>query len=60
MRNGAMQQSISTGPEEQRVADELKKMDDLLLDFRNRLRIGEQLTEQVLKERLADKGYIAG
>ncbi len=60
MRNGAMQQVISTGPEEQRVADELKKMDDLLLDFRNRLRMGEQLTEQVLKERLADKGYIAG
>ncbi|MDD1719629.1 MAG: ATP-binding cassette domain-containing protein [Methanoregulaceae archaeon] len=58
MRNGAMQEVILTGKEEGRVAAELRKMDDLILDFRNRIRLGERLTENVLEEQMKACGYL--
>lgn len=59
MKNGAMQSLITTGDEEKGVAEELRKLDDLMLDFRNRIRVGEYLSEKVLKDRLRALGYIA-
>ncbi len=40
MGQGAMRQIIDTDAEEKRVAEEIGKIDDLLLDFRNTLRSG--------------------
>ncbi len=59
MKNGAMQNVITTDVEEKGVAEELRKLDDLLLDFRNRIRIGERLSDVILKDRLRALGYIA-
>ena len=57
MKNGAMQSIIVTGDEEREVARGLKNMDDILLDFRNRIRIGERLTESTLRKMLDNCGY---
>ncbi len=59
MKNGAMQSVIITEHEEKGVAEELRKLDDLLLDFRNRIRIGERLSDEILKNRLRALGYIS-
>lgn len=58
MKNGTMQKVIVTGKEEQRVAEEIKKLDDLMLEFRKRIREGELLTENGLKTRLKALGYL--
>jgi len=57
MKNGAMQSIIVTGDEEREVARGLRNMDDILLDFRNRIRVGERLTEATLQELLKTYGY---
>jgi hypothetical protein len=54
-----MQSVITTDVEEKGVAEELRKLDDLLLDFRNRIRIGERLSDVILKDQLRALGYIA-
>jgi hypothetical protein len=59
MKEGAMQSVIITGAEEQRVAEEIKKLDDLLLDFRARIRAGGRLTERDMETQLRALGYIA-
>jgi ABC-type lipoprotein export system ATPase subunit len=46
MGQGAMRQIIYTDREEQRVAGEIGKIDDLLLEFRNTLRAGGRLGQQ--------------
>jgi len=58
MKNGAMQSILTTNAEEKRVVEELRKMDDLLIEFRNRIRNGERLSELVLKEKLKKYGYL--
>lgn len=58
MRNGAMQSLIMKSAEEQSVLEELIKMDDILLDYRNRIRNGECLFESEMKERLRQYGYL--
>jgi len=58
MKNGAMQKVIVTESEEMQVAEEIKKLDDLLTDFRNNIRAGDQLSVQVLEDRLRALGYI--
>jgi ABC-type lipoprotein export system ATPase subunit len=45
MKNGAMQQLISSNPEERIVADKLKKIDDVLLHFRGLVRSGQLINE---------------
>ena len=57
MKNGAMQKMIVTGEEEQRVAEEIKKIDDLMLYFRSHIRAGDTLSEVDLKNRLKEMGY---
>ena len=59
MKDGAMKKIIYTGNEEKKVAEEIKKLDNLLLDFRNRIRIGEILGEEQMKSQLRALGYIA-
>ncbi|MEW6380888.1 MAG: ATP-binding cassette domain-containing protein [bacterium] len=59
MKAGAMQDLITTGDEERRVAEEIKKLDDLLLGFRTQIRAGSRLEERDLQERLRALGYIA-
>jgi ABC-type lipoprotein export system ATPase subunit len=58
MGDGAMRQIISTGAEERKVELEIKKMDDLLLDFRALIRAGKQLTYDDMSDRLRAIGYI--
>jgi ABC-type lipoprotein export system ATPase subunit len=58
MKNGRMQKVIVTGQEEKRVVEEIKKMDDLLLEFRMYIRDGKELTEALLEDRLRALGYI--
>ncbi|NLE30631.1 MAG: ATP-binding cassette domain-containing protein [Phycisphaerae bacterium] len=58
MKNGAMQKIIHTGEEEKRVVEEIKKMDDLLLEFRTHIRNGLELTESLLEDRLRAMGYL--
>lgn len=58
MKNGSMQKIIQTGEEEKRVVEEIKKMDDLLLEFRAHIRDGKELTETLLEDRLRAMGYL--
>jgi len=59
MKNGAMQKLIVTGEEERGVATEIRKLDDLMLDLRQRIRMGEELSQERLSTRLRQLGYIA-
>jgi len=59
MKSGAMQKVIVTEAEEKRVAEEISKLDDLMLHFRKHIRAGDRLHEEGLKERLRALGYIA-
>jgi ABC-type lipoprotein export system ATPase subunit len=59
MKNGSMQKVVVTGEEERRVVEEIKKMDDLLLEFRTHIRDGELLTEDLLQTRLKEMGYLS-
>lgn len=52
MKNGAMQKVITTGDEEKRVAEEIKKIDDLLLEFRAKVRAGEILYKEDIESKL--------
>jgi ABC-type lipoprotein export system ATPase subunit len=58
MKYGAMQKVIITGQEEKRVVEEIKKMDDLLLEFRMHIRDGKELSEALLEDRLRELGYL--
>ena len=53
MQNGAMKQVIHAHDEELLVAEEIKKLDDLILHFRKLIRNGERLTSKMLEERLS-------
>jgi len=59
MKNGSMQKVIHTCPEEKVVVQEIKKMDDLLLEFRMHIRDGNKLTEKLLNDRLRELEYIS-
>ena len=52
MKNGAMQKVIYTGVEEKKAAHELKKIDDVMLEFRKLIRAGEEITEKVFNEHI--------
>lgn len=52
MKNGAMQKLITTDNEEKVIAKEIKKLDDILTEFRDKLRSGEKLTKKDLEEHL--------
>ncbi|MGA9505589.1 MAG: hypothetical protein WBV31_14215, partial [Terriglobales bacterium] len=59
MRDGGMQKLIVTQDEEKGVANEIRKLDDLLLGLRQRIRIGEELNLDQLHEQLRALGYMA-
>jgi ABC-type lipoprotein export system ATPase subunit len=52
MKNGAMQKLIRTNEDEKLAADELKRIDDVMLFFRSMIRAGEQITGPVLEENM--------
>lgn len=56
MKNGAMQKVTVTEDEEKRVAERIKKLDDLMLDFVKKMRAGERLSEKRLKEYQEETG----
>ena len=57
MKNGSMQKLIVTGVEERKAAEEIKKLDDLMLDFRTTIRAGGYITLKGLEDRLKALGY---
>ena len=59
MKNGAMQKILITDDEERCVVEEIKKMDDFLLELRAHIRDGEKLTEKLVENRLRDLGYLS-
>ncbi len=50
MKNGAMQQLIHTRIEEKNVVAKMKQIDDMMLDFRQIIRSGDELTEALFNE----------
>lgn len=59
MKGGAMQKVILTEKEEKLVAEEIKKLDELLLDFRAQIRAGERIVKKEVENKLRLSGYIA-
>ncbi len=54
MKSGAMQKIITTNDEEKMAAIGLKKIDDVMLEFRKRIRSGEEISEPVFNEQIKD------
>jgi len=54
MKKGAMQKIITTNSEEKMAALGLKKIDDVMLEFRKRIRAGEEITESVFSTQIKD------
>jgi ABC-type lipoprotein export system ATPase subunit len=54
MKNGAMQKMIVTNAEEKMAAIGLKKIDDVMLEFRKLIRAGEVITDKVFSEQIKD------
>lgn len=54
MKKGAMQKIITTNSEEKMAALGLKKIDDVMLEFRKRIRAGEEITESVFSSQIKD------
>jgi ABC-type lipoprotein export system ATPase subunit len=50
MRNGAMQKLVASSPDEKLAANELKKIDDVILHFRGLVRSGEELNTSHLEK----------
>jgi ABC-type lipoprotein export system ATPase subunit len=57
MQNGAMTKVIYPHDEELIVAEEIKKLDDLITHFRKLIRDGERLDKRMLEERLIALGH---
>lgn len=57
MRDGAMQKLIVTNGEEKGIAQEIRKLDDLLLGLRQRIRSGEALDRGQVHEQLRSLAY---
>ena len=45
-----MQKLIVSNPEERLVADELKKIDDIIINFRGLIRSGEEINQHHLEQ----------
>lgn len=58
MSNGAMQKVFETTEEERRVAEEIMKIDNLMLELRRSIRSGGSLSIFELKERMSGIGYL--
>ncbi len=49
MKNGAMQDVITTGAEERRVAETIDRIDKVIVNLREKIRGGDRLTEEELR-----------
>jgi ABC-type lipoprotein export system ATPase subunit len=58
MKNGSMQKLIHTNKEEQIAADELKKIDDVMLNFRSIIRSGQELTGEIFRKNIKSLSFI--
>lgn len=52
MKNGAMKKVLITDEEEKQAAEELMKIDDIMLEFRKLIRSGEKINEDILNEKI--------
>jgi ABC-type lipoprotein export system ATPase subunit len=52
MKSGGMQKVIYTNADERMAANELKRMDEIMLHMRALIRSGEQITERILDEEI--------
>lgn len=52
MKNGAMQKLIHSSKEEMNAANKLKSIDDIILHYRSLIREGEELSTDLLEEKL--------
>jgi len=52
MKNGGMQRLIVTGQDERIAATEMKKMDDVMLEFRTIIRAGEEISKEILDSKM--------
>ncbi|HYA54999.1 MAG TPA: ATP-binding cassette domain-containing protein [Thermoplasmata archaeon] len=60
MRGGGMQKVIVRNPREQRVADVLSQLDDIIVAYRAKIRAGEPLDDEALGEQLSETLELAG
>jgi len=54
MSHGAMQKMITTNAEEKMAAIGLKKIDDVMLEFRKLIRAGEVISDHIFSEQIKD------
>ncbi len=54
MRGGAMEKIILTDMEERHLSEDVVGLDNLLVELRNRIRMGEKLREKEIRERLKE------
>ncbi len=59
IKQGAMQRVITTDQEERRIAEDIKKLDDLLLHLRHQIREGGQLSGNIVGDHLQTLGLSA-
>ncbi len=57
MKSGAMQKIISRNEKEKKIAEGIKKMDDVLSDFRAKIRAGDSLEEDEFERRMKELSY---
>jgi ABC-type lipoprotein export system ATPase subunit len=57
MKGGAMQKIISRNEKEKKIAEGIKKMDDVLSDFRAKIRAGDSLEEDEFERRMKELSY---
>ena len=57
MKSGAMQKVISRNDKEKRISEGVKRIDDMLSDFRARIRAGDTLDEDEFERRIRELAY---
>jgi ABC-type lipoprotein export system ATPase subunit len=50
MKNGSMEKLVLSNPEERLAANELKRIDDIIIHFRGLVRAGEEITKKNLEQ----------
>jgi len=54
MKNGSMQKLITTNSEEKMASIGLKKIDDVMLEFRKLIRAGEEISDKIFSEQIKE------
>jgi ABC-type lipoprotein export system ATPase subunit len=58
MKAGAMQKVMTTDEDEKKAVEEIKKLDDIILDLRAKIRNGNRISHSQVKEQLRIYGYM--